>query len=237
MKFNEMITIKGKMRLLTGTRIGASNDIIEIGGNDNPVMRDPLTKDVYIPGSSIKGKMRMMMEWLTGNIDKKGEVHSCAKKDCPICRVFGRKAEDSKEALTGPTRIIVKDAFLTEKSRELLKKLREENGTDTEWKSENTINRLTSSANPRNLERIPAGIEFNFSISYKVLDLDETTNKTDRDLYKEVVLKGLKMLSIEGIGGGISRGSGHIEFVELKEYTTLNNSEKDILNEVNNITI
>lgn len=230
MKIKSIKNIKGTMELVTGTRIGGSSDIIEIGGNDSPIVRNPLTKEMYIPGSSLKGKMRMMMEWITGNIAKDGSVHSCSDKECPICRVFGRGAKDSKEAMSGPTRIIVKDAYLTDESRERLTELKEETGIDTEWKYENTINRLDSSANPRNSERVPAGISFNFSISYKVLDLGDN-GEVDEKNFKEIVLKGLKALLLEGIGGGVSRGNGQIKFTKLEV------DGESIIDEVNEFTI
>lgn len=230
MKIKSIKNIKGTMELVTGTRVGGSSDIIEIGGNDSPIVRNPLTKEMYIPGSSLKGKMRMMMEWITGRIKENGEVHSCSDRDCPVCRVFGRGAKDSEKAMSGPTRIIVKDAYLTDESRERLIELKEETGIDTEWKYENTINRLDSSANPRNSERVPAGISFNFSISYKVLDLGDD-GKIDEENFKEIVLKGLKALLLEGIGGGVSRGNGQIKFTELEV------DGESILDEVNKLNI
>lgn len=230
MRIKEIKEIDITMKLLTGTRIGGNNDIIEIGGNDSPVVRNPLTKELYIPGSSIKGKMRMLMEWIEGKIDSKGNVHTCSDKDCPICRVFGRGAKDSDSAKSGPTRISVKDAYLTKKSEEELQKLKNTAGLDTEWKYENNINRLTSAATPRNSERIPAGTEFNFKVTYKVLDMGDG-GKLDESLFEEVVLKGLKGLLIEGIGGGVSRGNGQIEFIELKV------NGESYLEKLNNIRI
>ena len=230
MKIKSIKNIKGTIELVTGTRIGGSSDIIEIGGNDSPIVRNPLTKEMYIPGSSLKGKMRMMMEWITGKVKENGKVHSCPDKDCPICRVFGREAKDSEKAMSGPTRIIVKDAYLTDESRERLIELKEETGIDTEWKYENTINRLDSTANPRNSERVPAGISFNFSISYKVLDLGDD-GKKDEENFKEIVLRGLKALLLEGIGGGVSRGNGQIKFTKLEV------DGKSILDEVNEFNI
>lgn len=173
-----------------------------------------MNNEPYIPGSSLKGKMRMFMEWLEGKIDESGNVHSCKDINCPICRVFGRGAGDSEVAKSGPTRISVKDAYLTQESREILEKLREKVGFDTEWKYENNINRLTSKATPRNSERVPAGIKFEFSISYKVLDMNDG-GKVDEELFEKVVLKGLKSLLIDGIGGGVSRGNGQIKFTKL----------------------
>lgn len=215
MKLKEIKEIDITMKLLTGTRVGGSNDIIEIGGNDSPIVRNPLTKELYIPGSSIKGKIRMLMEWTEGKILSSGDVHTCSEKDCPICRVFGRGAKDSDRAKSGPTRISVKDAYLTEESKKELEKLKDTTGLDTEWKYENNINRLTSKATPRNSERIPAGTEFKFKITYKVLDMGDN-GEFDEKLFGEVVLKGLKGLLIEGIGGGVSRGNGQIEFTKLR---------------------
>lgn len=214
MKIKSIKTIKGTFELVTGTRVGGNSDIIEIGGNDSPIVRNPLTKELYIPGSSLKGKMRMFIEWFEGKISENGKVHSCSDKNCPVCRVFGRWAGDSGKAMAGGTRISVKDAFLTEESRKQLIELRDRIGVDTEWKYENNINRLTSEATPRNSERIPAGIKFDFTMSYKVFDFDDD-GKTDEDLFENIVIKGLKILSLEGIGGGVSRGNGQIKFIEL----------------------
>lgn len=214
MKIKNIKNIEGTFELVTGTRVGGSSDIIEIGGNDSPIVRNPLTKELYIPGSSIKGKMRMLTEWLEGKIDETGKVHSCSEENCSVCRVFGRGAEDSKKAMAGTTRISVKDAYLTDDSKEKLIKLRDRIGMDTEWKYENNINRLTSEAQPRNSERIPAGVSFNFTISYKVFDLDDE-GKIDEELFEKIVIKSLKALSLEGIGGGVSRGNGQIRFTKL----------------------
>lgn len=91
--------------------------------------------------------------------------------------------------------------------------LKARTGFDTEMKYENSINRLTSEANPRNLERIPAGMEFEFNMSYKVFDLEDGFDEEKN--FEEIVLKGLKALLLEGIGGGVSRGNGQIEFITL----------------------
>lgn len=217
MKLKKVKKIDGVIELLTGTRVGGSSDIIEIGGNDAPIVRNPLSKEPYIPGSSVKGKMRMAMEWIEGKIEESGNVHSCQDENCPICRVFGRGAGDSRDkeiGKFGPTRIIVRDAYLTQESKEELEKLRERVGLDTEWKYENNINRLTSKATPRNSERIPAGVKFEFSIYYKILDMDDD-GSLDEELFEKVVLRGLKFLLIEGIGGGVSRGNGQIKFSKL----------------------
>lgn len=213
MKLKTIKQINGKITLLSGMAIGGNSANIEIGGNDNPIIRNPFNKEPYIPGSSIKGKIRSLTEWSLGKIDASGSVHSCGDKICSVCNIFGRSANDSKTTLSGPTRLIVRDAYLTEESKEKLKKLRETTGSDTELKYENSINRVTSAAMPRNLERVPAGIEFEFNMSYKVLDMGDNGKNDEKDF--EEVLKGLKLLSLDGIGGGVSRGNGHIK-LEVK---------------------
>lgn len=211
MKLLNVIEIKGEIEVLTGLRVGGSGDIIEIGGNDNPIIRNPQNNEPYIPGSSIKGKMRSLLEWYTANISSNGEPHSCDKEECVICRTFGRGAKDSGKAKSGPTRLVVRDAYLTDESKQTLDKLRKTIGSDTELKSENKINRLDSSANPRNVERVPAGTKFVFNMSYKIMDINDT-GKTDKENF-EMVLKGLKLLTVDGIGGGISRGNGQVKFI------------------------
>ncbi len=213
MRLNSIKEIKGIIKLKTGTRVGGSSENIEIGGNDNPVIRNPHTGEVYIPGSSIKGKMRSLTEWLTGSVLSSGKVHTCGVSTCPVCRTFGRGANDSRTAASGPTRLIIRDAYLTEDSKKELTNLKARTGLDTEMKYENSINRLTSEANPRNLERIPAGMEFEFNMSYKVFDLEDGFDEEKN--FEEIVLKGLKALLLEGIGGGVSRGNGQIEFTTL----------------------
>lgn len=230
MKLKNIKTITGIIELVTGTRVGGSSDVIEIGGNDSPIVRNPLTKEPYIPGSSLKGKMRMLIEWIEGKIEESGDVHNCTETNCPVCRIFGRSAEKSEVAKSGPTRISVKDAYLTDESRDRLENLKETVGLDTEWKYENNINRLTSKATPRNSERVPAGTKFNFSISYKIFDMNDN-GKLDEEYFEKVVLKGLKALLIEGIGGGVSRGNGQIKFIEL------NVDGISYIDKVNNITI
>ncbi len=213
MRLKTIKQINGKITLLSGMAIGGNSANIEIGGNDNPIIRNPFNKEPYIPGSSIKGKVRSLTEWYLGKVDIRGNVHSCSDKNCAICNIFGRSANDSKLTLSGPTRLIVRDAYLSEESKEKLKKLRETTGSDTEMKYENSINRVTSAAMPRNLERVPAGIEFEFNMSYKVFDMDDGGKNDERNFNE--ILKGLKLLSLDGIGGGVSRGNGHIK-LEVK---------------------
>jgi CRISPR-associated protein Csm3 len=79
----------------------------------------------------------------------------------------------------------------------------------TEVKSENAIDRITSQANPRTLERVPAGARFHFRIVMDVLCPE------DRELLPRVV-EGLRLLEDDSLGGGGSRGSGRVALSNLK---------------------
>ncbi len=227
--------ITGKIVVKTGLHIGADSSTVEIGGMDNPIIRNPLTREPYIPGSSIKGKMRSLMEWKLGRLDmtpddirKKGGPCVCGKADCPICRVFGRANKNQKSKNTndknktpndknaadnmrGPTRIIVRDAFLTKEWSEKFN----QGKAIVEEKSENSLNRITAEANPRPIERVVPGVEFDFEIDYRVIDTGDNGD-TDEKFFKTVVKEGLKMLQNDYLGGGGTRGNGQIAFIELK---------------------
>lgn len=202
--------IEGKIEVLTGLHIGGSTTIIEIGGKDNPVIKHSITNEPYIPGSSIKGKMRALLEWNLGKLDPKGEVHGwCGDKGCPICLIFGTSAQDAD---IGPTRLIVRDAVLDEDYKKGL----EPEGmvwspiSITEDKYENTINRITARANPRNFERVVAGAEFSFSMNYRVFAIRDN-GSLDEGLF-QYVLKGMRLLERDALGGAGSRGCGQVMF-------------------------
>ena len=204
--------LSGKIVVKTGLHIGAGNDKVEIGGMDNPIIRNPLTHEPYIPGSSIKGKMRSLMEWKFDKLKNTGgEVCSCGLPDCQVCRVFGSANTKSEEAKDrGPTRLIVRDAVLTKEWKE---KFRNGNSI-VEEKNENSLNRITAEANPRPIERIVPDVEFDFEISYRVIDTGDN-GETDKKYFTEVVLESLKLLQDDYLGGGGSRGNGQIEFKDL----------------------
>lgn len=217
MKLKGYKKIDGIIEVVTGLHIGGSTTIIEIGGKDNPVIKHPITNEPYIPGSSIKGKMRSLLEWKLGklNTDSKskdyGEVHKwCKDNGCPICVIFGTSAED---AGIGPTRLIVRDAVLDDDYKKGLKK-KDHNWTPidlSEDKYENTINRITARANPRNFERVVSGAKFSFKISYRVFDMNGATGTSDEDLF-ENVLDGLRLIEKDTLGGAGSRGCGQTKF-------------------------
>ena len=216
MKLVEIKEITGKIILKTGLHIGAGDVEMHIGGTDNPVIIHPFTKEPYIPGSSLKGKVRSLLELRSGlmgitegepiSISKLKSVKDDMQKEEgeKIIKLFGASAADSEELKDyGPARVSFSDCFFTEEIRQKIKK---GEMVATEIKAENSINRITGTAkNPRFTERVPAGIEFEFSITFKKFD-------TDEDDLEDMLLEGLKMLEMDSLGGNGSRGYGKVKF-------------------------
>lgn len=210
------VTISGTIRAVTGLHIGGSSNSISIGGIDNTVIRDPLTDRPYIPGSSLKGKMRSLTERALGLrlrplVEGRIYIHWCKKEDnyesCPVCHLYGLASEKLDEAL--PTRLVFRDVPLDSASADELLRKR----TDlpyTEVKYEASIDRLTAAANPRPLERVPAGADFRpmeivFNV-YRPQDID----------YFPTLVDGMHLLEDDYLGGSGSRGSGKVRFAELE---------------------
>jgi CRISPR-associated protein Csm3 len=207
--------IKGLIRLRSGLHIGAGDAEMQIGGTDNPVIKHPHTLEPFIPGSSLKGKVRTLLELRSGLMDAKGgPVNNGLLKSlkgqqreecCKILKIFGSSGAEADETNEiGPTRVSFADCLLSEEWR---KKARSERLSLTEVKSENSINRIRGTAeNPRFTERVPAGTEFDFSVHLKIL------RKDDEPLL-DCLLMGMKLLQMDSLGGSGSRGYGRIEFV------------------------
>lgn len=209
MKLQKIRVIKGIIHCETGLHIGGSQDEIEIGGVDLPVIKHPLTREPYIPGSSLKGKMRSQLEKKYGKIMENGEPCGCGQVDCLICRVFGPH-KNTRHSL-GPTRILVRDSSLTEKTRQYFKNLAAEKGISyLEKKTENIINRLKGTAeHPRTQERVPEGTEFDFEIAVQIFDIDNEKNIIN------FIKEGLMLVEQTYLGGYGSRGSGKVRFENL----------------------
>jgi len=210
--------LKGKIVVKTGLHIGGGNDKVEIGGIDNPVIRNPLTLEPYIPGSSIKGKMRALLEWKNNKVkDSNGEPCKCMEHDCPICRVFGSgNSKEEKAKIRGPSRLIIRDAELTD---DYIEKFHDGQPI-IEEKTENTINRITAVANPRQMERVIPNVTFNFELVYRIIDTGHKGKDgklLDEEYFDTVVIEGLKLLEKDYLGGGGTRGNGRIKFVDLKD--------------------
>ena len=205
-QFLANVIFKGKMVALTGIHVGGSKEKLQIGGVDSPVLRDPHKNLPYIPGSSLKGKMRMLLEFALGKVSDNGKPYESKDKDEEITRIFGTS---EKELKTGPTRLVVRDAYPDSETIEMWENLDSELQY-TELKPENSIDRLTSEANPRFLERVVKDSKFDVEFVYSIYDLNDN-GKVDKENLGRI-LESLRLLEHSGIGGNISRGYGQIKF-------------------------
>ena len=205
------IILNGKIEALSGLHIGGSPGALAIGGVDLPVIRNTVNQQPYIPGSSLKGKMRSLWEKATGapqnrSIGKNVNIHACEKKgeyeQCPVCQIYGTLGQSGAPF---PTRIIVRDIPLDETSLQDAK-------TDlpfSEVKWEAAIDRVTSAATPRQIERVPAGARFkDMQIVFNIYTPGDHERFLD-------VLTALQLVEDDYIGGHGSRGSGRVRFDDL----------------------
>lgn len=211
------ILIQGNIETRTGLHIGAGDVGLTIGGADKLVVRSPHNDAPYIPGSSLKGKMRSILEkagYAKGfkpesKTNNKGETEwhadpcSCGQKECPVCMIFGVPAEvGASENIARNSRLIVRDAHLLNGPE--IEKWRYLDMHYTELKTEVAIDRLTAKANPRNFERVPAGAKFGLDM---VLNIHDGDNEPER---VGVILSALELLAADYLGGQGTRGYGAV---------------------------
>lgn len=206
----KILSLNGKIELLSGLHIGGGDDTMKIGGIDNQVIKDINTNKPYIPGSSLKGKMRSLLEWNLGLVGigngepfssklLKDEIfkNSSKKEDAiNLIKLFGVSANDGENF--GITRISVSDCSLIDEGLKT-----------SEAKYENVIDRKKGTAsNPRQTERVPAGVKFEFNIRLKVLENDNEKE------FKDMIEKGLSLVENDYLGGSGSRGYGRVLFID-----------------------
>jgi len=227
------LLIQGKIKTLTGLHIGGTNTAMAIGGPDNTVIRNPITNEPIIPGSSLKGKMRSLVELNEGRVGNKPmskDVQNGPNNDdlnFKSPNIFGTARNDEKQR---PSRIIIRDARLLTPESVF-------SNTDlpyTESKTEVVIDRITSKAMPRQLERVPAGAEFELNIVLNVFE-----NIHEKELSEDELLSttfhALMLVQDDYLGGSGSRGSGQVKFEITRviernaAYYKGEDTEKDIL--------
>ena len=240
------LLIEGDLFCETGLHIGAGKGTLEIGGADNPVVKDAFGRP-YVPGSSLRGRLRSLLEQAAGLAvpaelvylsRRKGQevrIHASDRPNDEVCLLFGRNA-GRMERVSGdafemnaatPSRLTVYDAPLDPDS--ITVQMRDNLDDElTEVKSENAIDRITSQANARTLERVPAGARFRVRMVLDVLC------EEDKALLPRVV-EGLRLLEDDALGGGGSRGSGRVRFANLRlawrnrDYYTTGAAETELL--------
>ncbi|ADR19519.1 type III-A CRISPR-associated RAMP protein Csm3 [Calditerrivibrio nitroreducens] len=206
--------ITGKLTLESGLHIGSGDTEMHIGGVDNQVIKDPITGEPYIPGSSLKGKIRSLLEYYAGShVKTDGRPLSASKASTDlekhIVTLFGSSGSDDRNAEFGVSRLVFSDTYLNKESRQ---SIMQTYGKFTEVKAENSINRLKGTAeNPRFTERVIKGAVFDFAVSMRIFPKD------NYDQLMEVFLTGLKLLTFDALGGSGSRGYGKVSIKFDKE--------------------
>jgi len=221
------LILEGELQCETGLHIGAGKGSLEIGGADNPVVKDSHGRP-YVPGSTLRGRVRALLEQATGAAvpselvfisKRKGQevrIHQSDRPDDEICILFGRSPGRMEKVGGGdlesnhatPARLSVFDAPLVNES--ITPQMRETLDDElTEVKSENAIDRITSQANPRTLERVPAGAKFRIRMVLDLLCAEDS-------VLPALLVQGLRLLEDDTLGGGGSRGSGRVKFGDLK---------------------
>lgn len=225
------ILIEGKLEVVTGLHIGGSSSFAAIGALDSPVVRNSRDNQPMIPGSSLKGKMRSLLarqrnQKISGNMDEDEEG---------ILRLFG----SAKNGNVRVGRLIFSDLFLAEQ---------DSLESPVEVKFENSINRLTAVANPRQLERVIPGTQFNLKLLYELKDTTDREKEKHAEYYQgteeEWILKdfqslidGMKLLELDYLGGSGTRGYGQVRFCNLSAGLVygddaLKNYEKQLNNQL-----
>jgi len=203
-KLHDIIELRGTLKVLgSGLRIGGSKDAPELGETDNPIIRHPITHLPYVPGSSVKGKIRSLLESkYCEDSQKTGKPCTCGT--CPVCQLFG--CGESKN-IRSPSRLVFRDCQPTDQTRNTW----EQSGVTAEIKTEVLIDRRKGLSygriGPRSTERIPAGSDFEFAFSLRVFQGD------DLPAFFDLLAEGFELLEKHYLGGCGSRGYGQVALV------------------------
>lgn len=198
------------LELMTGLHIGGSSDTFDIGGADSTVIKNPLTHEPYIPGSSIKGKLRSLLTQKYGKFNEKEKdiVFEDDEEGKTMRNLF--EPVDYGDDRIQVSKAIFRDALLTDESRANLEK-HLGSGVYTEIKAENKISLLKGKAeSPRFIERVPAGAVFGGEILLQVFDED------NEEYFKAKLKEAINMLELNYLGAGGTRGYGKVK-VDIKE--------------------
>lgn len=190
------IIYTGTITLKTGLHIGGTNAALNIGGPDKFVVRNPINNVPYIPGSSLKGKMRALVE-ITKGCTSDGKASNDPKSVSGELFGVATGGNDNR-----PSRLIVRDAELDLSKPEMF------DNTDlpyTESKTEVAIDRITARANPRTFERVPAGARFKLNMVLNIFEGE------DEQRLKETLQLAIRLLQDDYLGGHGSRGYGQVE--------------------------
>ncbi|MCC5917630.1 MAG: type III-A CRISPR-associated RAMP protein Csm3 [Cryomorphaceae bacterium] len=187
------VIISGTIEVMTGLAIGGNASGIEIGGMDNPVIKTYNGKP-FIPGSSLKGKLRALLAKAAGSKSVKHDL-GLEGDFKHLAKMFGVGAADIEER--GEALLKVRDAYLKSKP----------DGAEsfTEEKMENSINRVTGKANPRPHERVLPGTIFDMELCLDVY------NEEKAEEHLKLIDLAFQLLNEDYLGGGGTRGNGRVK--------------------------
>ncbi|MDU5417116.1 type III-A CRISPR-associated RAMP protein Csm3 [Peptoniphilus harei] len=217
------LEITGKIKVMTGLHIGGSKEFSAIGAVDSPVMRDTYSNMPFIPGSSLKGKLRFLLQEKYGK-KARDEKTNHNDDDLRVKRLFGSSNDKNNEKPI-KSRLYFSDSFISNE------KDLNEMGIEqlTEVKFENTINRFTAIANPRQIERVIRGTEFDMSVIYNADKEDEI--EEDIKNLKEA----FELLEYDYLGGNGSRGYGRVKIENLELNQAFGDLENQDIEELKKI--
>ncbi len=225
------VALSAQLKVLSGLHIGAGKDAIEIGGIDNPVVKLP-NGEPYVPGSSLKGKLRFLLEWAFGKVRPDGNPWGSPDgnprgspdgnlrgskesegfdPDDPVLRIFGTPAKRDNWS-AGPTRLLMRDAMPSEDWTGKGEALTEEK---TEVVMDHIAGKAMDGVGARRTERVPPGAIFSFNAAFRIYDVDGDGGKRDRECLAWLV-QGLDLLEQDALGGSGSRGYGQVRFDSLQ---------------------
>ena len=212
------IEISGNIKIVTGLHIGGSSAFSAIGAVDSPVIRDGRTNMPMIPGSSLKGKMRALLakKYNDGVVVKTPDDDA----EC-LTRLFG----SAKKGKVKTSRVLFRDMFIDN-----MDELKNAGLTGaTEVKFENSIQRATAVANPRQIERVVRGAKFPLQLIYEVVE--------EKDILEDfqILKDGLRLLEYDYLGGNGSRGYGRIKISDLQVEVVIGEIDEALLEQCQQI--
>lgn len=232
------VVVLTELKALTGLRIGAATSVLEIGGIDNPVLRDPITRRPYVPGSSLKGKLRSLLTKVHNlPLRRLGRVqlHWCERQEdyasCPVCATFGEFPSApgvvGPLAFVTPTRLTVRDATLSPyvelgQGEQAQRVSWDSEEIDTELpyaevKTEVALDVVIAASNPRQMERVPPGAIFDAELLFTVYR--SADGLIDPEVEKKrlrEVFAAMRLLEDDYLGSSGTRGYGKVKFQKVR---------------------
>lgn len=211
------IEITGVLEVCTGMHIGGSSQFAAIGAVDSPVIRDTFSDMPMIPGSSLKGKLRSLV---AKQYNQQGvRVAVPDDDDVRITRLFGSAKMKNR------SRLLFTDMMLD--NMDELKRAGLQSATEVKF--ENSINRLTAVANPRQIERVVRGSKYHLQLVY---DVEEEAD-VEEDM--QMLADGIRLLQFDYLGGSGSRGYGKVKISDLEAEVVIGDVSDELMDCCNKI--